>query len=288
MRRRSGVTLAAVVAAFALSRAGAGCAGAAERVPGQADGREQAAARHRRLRSHRGRSRQVPRDLRARASRRAGCAPTASRRDRVDRIRTSGAAAPGRLHRERRRVGRLDPLRRRGRRREGAVRGAVRPARSRVVRQEGEPRHDPPRAPDLGPEGDEERRHRAGQHEARRALQRAAARPRVAGRRDLPPHARLLRRQLRRDRHGARQPGQPDRRPHGRRGHPAGRHARALVRLHLQPGRLRVHVHRGQPAVAQEHGRQRRRRDPRRGRGRRRPEPQLLHQLGPRQRGLLG
>ena len=40
--------------------------------------------------------------------------------------------------------------------------------------------------------------------------------------------------------------------------------------------------------MAQEHGRQRRRRHPRRGRGRRRPEPQLRHQLGPRQRGLLG
>ena len=40
--------------------------------------------------------------------------------------------------------------------------------------------------------------------------------------------------------------------------------------------------------MAQEHGRQRRRRDPRRGRGRRRPEPQLRDELGPRQRGLLG
>ena len=43
-----------------------------------------------------------------------------------------------------------------------------------------------------------------------------------------------------------------------------------------------------EPAVAQEHGRQRRRRRPRRARGRRRPEPQLRDQLGPRQRGLLG
>ena len=38
-------------------------------------------------------------------------------------------------------LGRLDALRRGGRRREGAVRGAVRPRRRRVVRQEGEHRH---------------------------------------------------------------------------------------------------------------------------------------------------
>ena len=39
--------------------------------------------------------------------------------------------------------------------------------------------------------------------------------------------------------------------------------------------------------MAQEHGRQRRRRHPRRARRRRRPEPQLPHELGPRQRGLV-
>ena len=38
---------------------------------------------------------------------------------------------------------------------------------------------------------------------------------------------------------------------------PPGRQARAVVHVHLEPGRLRVHVHRRQPAVAQEHGRQR-------------------------------
>ena len=50
--------------------------------------------------------------------------------------------------------------------------------------------------------------------------------------------------------------------------------------LHLQPGRLRVHVHRGQPPVAQEHGGQQRRRRARRAGRRRRPEPQLPRQLG--------
>ena len=46
--------------------------------------------------------------------------------------------------------------------------------------------------------------------------------------------------------------------------HAARRHARAVVRVRRQPGRLRVHVHARQPPVAQEHGRQRRRRRPRR------------------------
>ena len=81
-----------------------------------------------------------------------------------------------------------------------------------------------------------------GQLASGRALQRDAARPRVARRRDVPPHARLLRRELR------------DRRD----GHRHRRQQRAVVRLRVQPGRLRVHVHRRQPAVAQEHGRQRR------------------------------
>ena len=72
------------------------------------------------------------------------------------------------------------------------------------------------------------------------------------------------------------------------RGHAARRHARAVVLLHLEPGRLRVHVHRRQPAVAQEHGRQRRRRRSLGEAGRRRrSEPQLRHELGPRQRGLV-
>ena len=51
-------------------------------------------------------------------------------------------------------------------------------------------------------------------------------------------------------------------------------------------GRVRLHLHRGEPAVAQEPARQRRRRAdhvPRR----RRPQPQLRHQLGLRQRGLV-
>ena len=42
--------------------------------------------------------------------------------------------------------------------------------------------------------------------------------------------------------------------------HPAGQHHRAVVPPGGQPGRLRPHLHRGQPAVAQEPARQRRRR----------------------------
>ena len=70
------------------------------------------------------------------------------------------------------------------------------------------------------------------------------------------------------------------------RDHQAGRHHRAVVRPGRQPRRLRLHLHRGQPAVAQEPARQqrRRRRSPRR---RRRPQPQLRQQVGLRQRGLL-
>ena len=132
-------------------------------------------------------------------------------------------------------------------------------------------------------------RHRARQHEAGRALQRAAARPRVAGRRDLPAHARLLRRQLR---------PRPARRATTQGNPIAGLTAEEVTQLVdtrelwfaciSNPDGYEYTFTAGQPAVAQEHGRQRRRRDPRRGRGRRRPEPQLLHQLGPRQRGLLG
>ena len=79
----------------------------------------------------------------------------------------------------------------------------------------------------------------------------------------------------------------PDNRDRGR-GHRARQHARAVVLVRLEPGRLRVHVHARQPPVAQEHGRQRRQRRARRGRRRRRPEPQPRHALGPGQRGLLG
>ncbi len=57
--------------------------------------------------------------------------------------------------------------------------------------------------------------------------------------------------------------------------------------MHLEPGRLRVHVHGRQPPLAEEHGRQRRRRHARRAGRRRRPEPQLRHELGSRQRGVV-
>ena len=61
---------------------------------------------------------------------------------------------------------------------------------------------------------------------------------------------------------------------------------RAVVPAGRQPRRLRLHVHRGQPAVAQEPARQQRRRPDHRRR-RRRPQPQLRLQVGLRQRGLL-
>ena len=68
---------------------------------------------------------------------------------------------------------------------------------------------------------------------------------------------------------------------------PAGRHHRAVVPAGGQPGRLRLHLHRGQPAVAQEPARQQRRRPDHRRR-RRRPQPQLRGEVGLRQRGLSG
>ena len=286
MRRRSGgVALAAVAAALALAAPAQAAKDPlnAFRVKPTAENKQQLAAAG--STSPRAIVGSTSRSTR-RASRRARCAPTASTANRVTRLR-------GRPRRPADYTGsdaawdvwtRYDAV-------SADSKEQYEEQYDRVAaeadRQEGQHRHDASRAPDLGREGHEERRHRARQHEAGRALQRAAARPRVAGGRDLPAHARLLRRQLRQT--GTAVTSRPrDPRPHRRGGHPARRHARAVVLLHLQPGRLRVHVHRGQPAVAQEHGRQRRRRRSRRGRGRRRPEPQLLHQLGPRQRGLLG
>ena len=63
------------------------------------------------------------------------------------------------------------------------------------------------------------------------------------------------------------------------RDHPARRHDRAVVHPRRQPRRLRLHLHRGQPAVAQEPARQQRRRADHRRR-RRRPEPQLPNKWG--------
>ena len=81
------------------------------------------------------------------------------------------------------------------------------------------------------------------QHASRRPLQRDAARPRVARRRDLPAHARLYfvdnygRTGNAIDHDG-------DEIPTWRRaGHGARGLARAVVHVRRQPGRLRVHVH---------------------------------------------
>ncbi len=111
---------------------------------------------------------------------------------------------------------------------------------------------------------------RRRQRQAGRALQRAAARARVARGRDLQAHAELLHEPVRQ----------------GPAGHAARGLAPALVRLRVESGRLRVHVHRGQPPVAQEPPRQRRRRPDHEHR-RRRPEPQLPDGLGPGRRGLV-
>ena len=142
---------------------------------------------------------------------------------------------------------------------------------ARADREAREPGQDPSRPRHLGDQDHQGRQDHRGRQPPGRALQRAAARPRVAGRRDLPADAGLLRRQLR----------------HRRARHAARRRERAVVLVHLEPGRLRVHVHGRQPPLAQEHGRQRRRRHARRAGRRRRPEPQLRHELGSRQRGVV-
>ena len=63
---------------------------------------------------------------------------------------------------------------------------------------------------------------------------------------------------------------------------------RAVVRVRREPGRLRVHVHARQPPVAQEHGRQRRRRRARRAGDGVDVNRNLVDPLGPRRRGLVG
>ena len=167
-----------------------------------------------------------------------------------------------------------------------AVRRAVRRARDAADRQEGVARPDAPRPRHLGAEGHQGRQDDRGRHAAGRPLQRHAARARVARGRDLPADARLLRRQLRPDGRCGRPRRRRDPERLGRDGHGARRHARAVVRLRLQPGRLRVHVHARQPPVAQEHARQRQQRRLGAGR-RRRPEPQLRDELGPRRGGRV-
>ena len=215
MRRRSGgVVLAAVVAALALAAPAQAAKDPlnAFRVKPTAENKKQLAeAGFDLTEGDRGSTSRSTR----RASRRARSAPTASRPSRHEQ---QGAAAPGDY------TGsdaawdvwtRYDAT-------SGDTKEQYEEQYDRVAadadRQEDQHRHDAPRAPDLGREGHEERRHRARQHEAGRALQRAAARPRVAGGRDLPAHARLLRRQLREDRPGAsttpatRSPASPPRR----------------------------------------------------------------------------
>ena len=123
------------------------------------------------------------------------------------------------------------------------------------------------------------RRHQAEQGravDARRlqavdALHRRPARARVDHAGDEPPAHALPDRRLR-----ARRQAHP----------PAARRERAVDRPGRQPGRLRLLVHRGPAAVAQEPARQRQQRHGDPGR-RRRPQPQLGLSLGLRQRGLL-
>ena len=212
----------------------------------------------------------------ARRSRRRAARARASSAKRSARAFNGGRRAGGLRRSERRRVERLDAATTRVGGDEGAVRGAVRPARGRAIA-----RRSASARPHLGRPiwamkvtKNAKTTHR--QH-APAVLYNAQqhAREWLAGetcRRTLA----VLRRQLRqgptrrRDRHAAR------------------RHARAVVLVHLQPGRLRVHVHPGnrlwRKNMADNDG------DGVRGEveRRRRPEPQLLHQLGPGQRGLLG
>ena len=172
--------------------------------------------------------------------------------------------------RDGRRLQRLDEVRRRRRRRQGAVHRAVR-ARPHPIsghRQEARRRDDVQRARDRRAAGHQERHRLEHRRPSRRALQRDAARARVAGGRDLPPHAELLLDQLRQD----------DER--GPAGDGARQLDRAVVRLRQQPRRLRIHVHARKPPVAQEPRRQQQRQRDRGGR-RRRPQPQLLVELGP-------
>ena len=129
--------------------------------------------------------------------------------------RPSAAKGSGRPDRRRRRL-RLDGLDevRRGRgRRQGAVHGAVRPParRSPRHRRRARDRHHLRRARHHRPPGDQGRDRLGHPRPPSRPLQRDAARARVAGRRDLPAHARVLRQQLRQGHQ------------RGQRGHEAGR-----------------------------------------------------------------
>ena len=130
MRRRSGGVAVAVACAALAAAAPAQAAKDplnAFRVKPTAENKRQLAAG--RLRPHRGRPRPLHRDLRDAASRRARSAPTASPPSASPELQA--AADPGGLHRQRRRLGRLDALRRGDRRRKEQYDGAVRPRRRR-------------------------------------------------------------------------------------------------------------------------------------------------------------
>ena len=100
------------------------------------------------------------------------------------------------------RLRRLDPVRQGPGRRQGAVPRAVRPDPAPVPEdhQGADRRPYAPGPPDHRDQGHAQRGQEQGRVTPVGAVQRAAARSRVAGRRDLPPHARLLRQQLRRQR----------------------------------------------------------------------------------------
>ena len=166
-----------------------------------------------------------------------------------------------------RRLRGLQALRRR-RRTQGGVRagGGRQPAhrQARDLRPHGQrPGH-------RGPQGVRERPHATRRRQARRALPRRPARPRVDHAGDDPAAHALHPRRLR---------GQP-------RDPAAGGRERAVVRPRRQPRRLRLQLPGRPAAVAQEPARQQRRRHDRRRR-RRRPQSQLPDQVGLRQRGLL-
>ena len=166
-------------------------------------------------------------------------------------------------------------------RRQGAVRRAVRPARRSepIAKLVGLAPQTHLGRDDLRAQDHQGREDDARQLAPGRALQRAAARARVAGRRDLPAHARLHRRQLRP--HGPRSTRTATRSPASRRGSPSCRHARSgscasrtrtATSTRSPPGNR---LWRKNMADNDGDG------DLRRGQRRRRPEPQLRAELGP-------
>jgi hypothetical protein len=234
------------------------CAGAGRRVreergarglPGQSQGRPAAGAGQGGLRRDRGAHGQLDRD---RGHRRSGGQAAGQG------LRGQAQAQPPRRDRPavrrahpavRRQLRELSPVlgrhvrRPRRQRRQapdplsGAAQARPRPPRHR---QGGGHRPDGQRRADPGPQGHRQRARPARRGTPLGPVLGDAARARVDHARTGSSPAALLRRQLRQE-HRRRQDG-----------HAAGQLDRAVVRGGLQSRRLRLHLHTGQPAVAQE------------------------------------